>query len=112
MCIKKPDGLLRVAVAFRMMNKKVINNAYPKHCGEDKLEAMSGPLVFSTLDLTKGYNQMKLAEESKELTAFTSPRGLFQWRVLPMGMKTSGAVFQRSMDQMSGNLQPRCAVCI
>ena len=27
-----------------------------------------------------------------------------------MGMKTSGAVFQRLMDQMLGNLQPRCAV--
>ena len=26
-----------------------------------------------------------------------------------MGMKTSGAVFQRLMDQMLGNLQPRCA---
>ena len=27
-----------------------------------------------------------------------------------MGMKTSGAVFQRSMDWILGNLQPRCAV--
>ena len=27
-----------------------------------------------------------------------------------MGMKTSGAVFQRLMDQMLGDLQPRCAV--
>ena len=26
------------------------------------------------------------------------------------GMKTSGAVFQRLMDQMLGNLQPRCAM--
>ena len=53
---------------------------------------------------------MKLAEESKEVTAFTSPKGLFQWKVLPMGTKTSGAVFQRLMDQMLGNLQPKCAV--
>ena len=27
-----------------------------------------------------------------------------------MGMKTSGAVFQRIMDNMLGDLQPRCAV--
>ena len=27
-----------------------------------------------------------------------------------MRMKTSGAVFQRLMDQMLGDLQPRCAV--
>ena len=27
-----------------------------------------------------------------------------------MGMKTSGEVFQRLMDEMLGDLQPRCAV--
>ena len=80
------------------------------HRVEDQLEAMSGSSVFTTLDLTKGYHQMRLAEESKEITAFSSPKGLFQWKVLPMGMKTSGAVFQRLMDQMLGDLQPRCAV--
>ena len=53
---------------------------------------------------------MKLAEASKEITAFTSPQGLYQWKVLVMGMKTSGAVFQRLMDWILGNLQPRCAV--
>ena len=80
------------------------------HRVEDQLEAMSGAVVFKTLDLTKGYHQMKLAEASKEITAFTSPQGLYQWQVLPMGMKTSGAVFQRLMDQMLGKLQPKCAV--
>ena len=53
---------------------------------------------------------MKLAEGSREITAFTTPRGLFQWKVLPMGIKTSGAVFQRLMDTMLGELQPRCVV--
>ena len=80
------------------------------HRVKDQLEAMSGSSFFTTLDLTKGYHQMRLAEESKEITAFSSPKGLFQWKVLPMGMKTSGAVFQRLMDQMLGDLQPRCAV--
>ena len=53
---------------------------------------------------------MKLHPESKEITAFTTPIGLFQWQVLPMGMKTLGAVFQRLMDQILGPLQPQCAV--
>ena len=93
-----------------MVNKNVVNDAYPMHQVEDQLEAMSGALVFTTVDLTKGYHQMRLAEESREITAFLSPKGLFQWKVLPMGMKTSGAVFQRLMDTMLGDLQPKCAV--
>ena len=109
-CIRKPDGSLRVTIDFRMVNKNVINDAYPMHRVKDQLEAMRGASVFSTLDLTKGYHQMKFSVESKEITAFTSPKGLFQWKVLPMGMKTSGAVFQRLMDWMLGSLQPRCAV--
>ena len=52
------------------------------------------------LDLTKGYHQMRLDEKSKEITAFTTPEGLFQWLVLPMGMKTAGAVFQHLMDKV------------
>lgn len=80
------------------------------HWVEDQLKAMSGASVFLTLYLTKGYHQIKLAEESKKVTAFTSPKGLSQWKVLPMGMKTSGAEFQRLMNWMLGNLQPRCAV--
>ena len=53
-CVKKPDGTLRVTIDFRMVNKKVINSAYPMPRIEDQLEAMSGPLVFLTLELTKG----------------------------------------------------------
>ena len=82
------------------------------HQVEDQLEAMSGAVVFTTLDLTKGYHKMKLAEASKEITAFTSLQDLYQWKVLPMGMKTSVAAFQRLMDQMLGNLQPRSMWCI
>ena len=45
-CVKKPDGTLIVNIDFRMVNTKVINNAYPMHRVEDQLEAMSRSLVF------------------------------------------------------------------
>ena len=87
-----------------------MNDVYPMHQVEDQLVAMNGATVFTTLDLTKGYHQMKLAEVFKEITAFTSFQGLYQWKVLLMVTKTSGSMFQRLMDWMLGNLQPRCAV--
>ena len=62
--------------------------------------------MFIKLDLTKVYYQMKLYKDSKKATAFSSPKGLFQWKILLMDMKTSGDFFQKIMDDMLGDLQP------
>ena len=92
-----------------MINKNVIDDAYPIHRIDDQIDSMCGSAWFTTLDLTKGYHQMNLDISSREYTAFTTPMGLYQWKVLPMGMKTSGAIFQRLMDSVLGNLQPKIA---
>ena len=47
---------------------------------------------------------------SRKYTAFTTPMGLYQWKVLPMGIKTSGAVFQQLIDSILGDLQPKIVV--
>ena len=107
-CVPKADGSLRVCINFRMVNRDIINDAYPMHRMEEQLEAMAGSTVFTTLDLTKGYHQLILHPDSKHITAFATPDGLYQWKVLPQGMKTAGAVFQRVMDHIMGDLQPRC----
>ena len=65
---------------------------------------------FRTLDLTKLYHQMNLDTSPHEYTAFTMPLGLYQWKVLPLGMKTSGAVFEYLMDSVLEYLQPKIAV--
>ena len=58
------------------------------------------------MGLTKGYHQLLIDQESREVTAFSTPEGLYQWKVLPLGMKTSGAAFQRVMDKIFEKLQP------
>ena len=93
-----------------MINKIVIDDAYPLHRIDDQIDSMWGSSWFMTLDLTKDHHQMNLDVSSREYTAFTTPMGLYQWKVLPMGMKTSGAVFQRLMDSVLGELQPKIAV--
>ena len=93
-----------------MINKNGIDNTYPLHWKDDQINIMQSSAWSTTLELTKGYHQMNLVVSSCEYTAFTTPMGPYQWKVLPMGMKTSGAVFQRLMDSVLGELQPKIAV--
>ena len=50
--------------------------------------------IFSKLDLRNAFFQVRLAPESRHLTAFQTPDGLKQYCRLPMGMKSSSSCFQ------------------
>ena len=60
--------------------------------------------------LEKWLSPMYLDTGSREFTAFTTQMGLYQRKVLPIGMKTFGAVFKQLMDLVLGDLQPKIAV--
>ena len=47
------------------------------------------------LDMTKGFWQIKLAEDSKHKTAFRTRKGLFHFLLLPFGLVNASAMFSR-----------------
>ena len=59
---------------------------------------------FTKMDLSKGYWQVGLTERSKLLTAFETPRILFQFRTMPFGLVSSRATFYRLMRIILSNL--------
>ena len=73
-CVQKGDGSLQVTIDFRMINKNIINDAYPLHRIDDQIDSMRGAAWFTTLDLTKGYHQMNL--DIGSVNTWHSPR---QW---------------------------------
>nr|KAG5688410.1 hypothetical protein BaRGS_001192 [Batillaria attramentaria]KAG5698105.1 hypothetical protein BaRGS_031795 [Batillaria attramentaria] len=98
--VKKPDGKIRFCVDFRKLNKQVEFDAEPMP-DVDYLFAKIGKAKYlSKLDLSKGYWQVPLREEDKPKTAFTTPGGQYQWRVMPFGLKTAGAIFSRMMRKL------------
>ena len=46
-------------------------------------------------DLLKGFWQIPLTHRANDISAFVTPDGLYQYKVMPCGIKNSPATFQR-----------------
>ena len=96
--VPKKDGGVRLCVDYRKLNQLAKFDAYPMPRTEEVLDRIGPATVITTLDLVKGYWQIPLAPESKEMTAFTTPFGLFEFEVMPFGLHNAPATFQRLMN--------------
>jgi hypothetical protein len=103
--VKKKDGTMRFCIDFRKVNQITIPDCYPIPRIDEALEALGGAKYFSTMDLAAGYWQVALEEGSKEVTAFTTREGLFQFEVLPFGLANAPGKFQRLMDAVLRGLK-------
>ena len=59
---------------------------------------------YSTIDLSKGYWPIPVAEEDIHKTAFVTPDGCYEFLRMPFGMKNSGATLVRGMRKLLQDL--------
>jgi hypothetical protein len=109
--VKKPDGTWRTTIDYRKLNAQTIPDSYPMPRIDDMLDRLHGAKYFSKLDMTDGFWQILLDEESKEYTGFATTSKFWQWKVLPMGAMNSPSAFQRAMDQVLGELKWKSVMC-
>lgn len=109
--VRKPDGTWRTTIDYRKLNAQTIPDSYPMPRIDDMLDRLHGAKYFSKLDMTDGFWQIRLNEESKEYTGFATTSKFWQWRVLPMGAMNSPSAFQRAMDLVLGSLKWQSVMC-
>lgn len=104
------NGSYRFCVDYRKLNEVTKKDSYPLPRIEDSLETLAGMQWFSALDLRSGYWQVKLDEDAREKTAFTTRAGLWQYTVMPFGLCNAPATFEQLMEQVLPGLPQSTAL--
>lgn len=98
--VRKPDGSWRFTVDYRGINAITKDDSYLPPKPDVLYPQLQGAKYFARVDARDGFWGVPLVEEDRWKTAFQTPIGLYQWTVMPMGLKGSPAKFQRFMDRV------------
>ncbi len=103
--VSKPDGTMRPVIDYRELNKKIIPDRLPLRVISDVLRSLgTSNKLFSTIDKKSAFKQIELDEASRPLTAFTTPRGHYQFRRMPFGLSNSPLTYMRLMNNVLQDL--------
>ena len=98
--VPKHDGGFRFCTDFRKVNDKTKSDSFPIPRIADCIDQIGNAKFVSTFDMLKGYWQVPLTHRAREISAFVTPSGLYQYKVMPFGMKNAPATFQRMVNKL------------
>ncbi|KAM2246586.1 hypothetical protein ACFXTI_007390 [Malus domestica] len=109
--VLKKSGQIRVCVDFRDLNDACPNDDFPLPIIEIMVDATTGYEAQSFMDDSSGYNQICMAFEDEELTAFRTPKGIYCYKVMPFGLKNAKATYQRAMQNIFNDMLHKNVEC-
>ena len=96
---------IRIVLDPRDLNEAIQREHYPMKTIEQITPKLANASIFSRLDASQAYFQIPVSEESSDLLTFNSPFGRYQYRRMAMGIKSAPEVWQRTADQIFGDIE-------
>ena len=98
--VQKKDGSLRLVTDYRSLNTVTAKNRYPLPLIEEFLDQVGGACVFSKINLTAGYNQVRIREEDIPKGTFRTKYGSYESLVMNFGMTNAPSTFVTLMNNI------------
>ena len=80
---------------YRQLNANTVTDSFPIPLVHEILSDLGQGKIFATLDMTNSFFQTRMHPDDVHLTAVNTPWGLYEWVVMPMGIKNAPAIHQR-----------------
>jgi hypothetical protein len=99
--VEKKDALsgewlknARFCLDFRNLNRHTVPHSRLLPKVHECIDALTGSVYFTKIDLMSSYNQVELTDRSKPMTAFCCPGGRqMQFRRMTFGLRNAGSSF-------------------
>ncbi|KAA0048156.1 uncharacterized protein E5676_scaffold265G002600 [Cucumis melo var. makuwa] len=98
--VRKKNGQPHVCVDFYDLNNACQKDDFPLPIMEIMIDVTAGYEALSFMDGPSGYNQIRMALDDEEKTAFRTPKGIYCYKVMPFGLKNTGATYRRDMRRI------------
>ena len=76
--VEKPNGDIRICLDMRQANRAILREKHPVPTVEETLQVISEAKFFSKLDLNMAFHQIELHPDTRDVTTFAAPNGLYR----------------------------------
>lgn len=102
--VPKKNADIRICVDMRRANEAVIRERYQIPTVDEILQDLNQSRVYSKLDIKWAYHQLELTPDSREITTFMTPRGLYRYKRLLFGVSCAPEMYNKIIQQTLGDL--------
>ena len=98
--VKKANEKWRMCIDFTDLNSACPKDSFPLPRINQLIDSMVEHKLLTFMDAFFRYNQIHMAKEDQEKTAFITSQGLYCYWVMSFSLKNVGTTYQRLVNQI------------